>query len=90
MEVVLWIIGVHLLELLAFGAYLLIKKSLMLERTLVEQKEYINAISYIASQLTVSLSKIDERTYIEADPELEEVFDQIKEFKSVLEEISNK
>jgi hypothetical protein len=90
MEVVLWVVGVHLFELLAFGAYLLVKKSLMLERTLVEQKEYINAISYIASQLTVSLSKIDERTYIEADPELEEVFDQIKEFKSVLEEISNK
>ncbi len=62
----------------------------MLERTLVEQREYINAISYVASQLTVSLSKIDERTYIEADPELEEVFEQIKEFKAVLEEISNK
>ncbi len=90
MEVVLWVIGVHLFELLAFGTYLLIKKSLMLERTLVEQREYINAISYIASQLTVSLSKIDERTYIEADPELEEVFEQIKEFKAVLEEISNK
>jgi predicted double-glycine peptidase len=90
MEIILWIVGIHLLELLSFGAYLLIKKSLMLERTLVEQREYINAISYVASQLTVSLSKIDERTYIEADPELEEVFEQIKEFKAVLEEISNK
>jgi hypothetical protein len=62
----------------------------MLEKTLIEQKEYIDALSFVASQLGTSLSKLDERMYVEGDPELEEVFEQIKEFKTVLEEISNK
>ena len=90
MEIVLWVIGVHLLELLGFGAFLLVKKNVLLEKTLVEQKEYIDAMSFIASQLSTSLAKLDERMYVEGDAELEEVFEQIKEFKSIIDEVSNK
>lgn len=90
MEIILWIIGIHVLELLGFGAFLLVKKNILLEKTLVEQKEYIDAMSFIASQLSTSLSKLDERMYVEGDAELEEVFTQIKEFKSIIDEVSNK
>jgi hypothetical protein len=90
MEIVLWVIGVHLLELLGFGAFLLVKKNVLLEKALVEQKEYIDAMSFIASQLSTSLAKLDERMYVEGDAELEEVFEQIKEFKSIIDEVSNK
>lgn len=90
MEIILWVIGIHALELLGFGAFLLVKKNILLEKTLVEQKEYIDAMSFIASQLSTSLSKLDERMYVEGDTELEEVFTQIKEFKSIIDEVSNK
>jgi hypothetical protein len=90
MEIILWVIGIHVLELLGFGAFLLVKKNILLEKTLVEQKEYIDAMSFIASQLSTSLSKLDERMYVEGDAELEEVFTQIKEFKSIIDEVSNK
>jgi hypothetical protein len=90
MEIILWVIGIHALELLGFGAFLLVKKNILLEKTLVEQKEYIDAMSFIASQLSTSLSKLDERMYVEGDAELEEVFTQIKEFKSIIDEVSNK
>jgi hypothetical protein len=90
MEIILWVVGIHLLELLGFGIFLLIKKVILLEKTLVEQKEYIDAMNLIASQLSTSLSKLDERMYIEGDAELEEVFIQIKEFKSIIDEVSNK
>ena len=90
MEIILWVIGVHVLELLGFGAFLLVKKNVLLEKTLVEQKEYIDAMSFIASQLSTSLAKLDERMYVEGDAELEEVFEQIKEFKSIIDEVSNK
>ena len=90
MEIILWVVGIHLLELLGFGAFLLVKKNILLEKTLVEQKEYIDAMSFIASQLSTSLSKLDERMYVEGDAELEEVFTQIKEFKSIIDEVSNK
>jgi hypothetical protein len=90
MEIILWVVGVHVLELLGFGAFLLVKKNVLLEKTLVEQKEYIDAMSFIASQLSTSLAKLDERMYVEGDAELEEVFEQIKEFKSIIDEVSNK
>ena len=90
MEIILWVIGIHVLELLGFGAFLLVKKNILLEKTLVEQKEYIDAMSFIASQLSTSLSKLGERMHVEGDAELEEVFTQIKEFKSIIDEVSNK
>jgi hypothetical protein len=90
MEIILWVVGIHLLELLGFGVFLLIKKNILLEKTLVEQKEYMDAMSFIASQLSTSLAKLDERMYVEGDAELEEVFEQIKEFKSIIDEVSNK
>jgi hypothetical protein len=90
MEIILWVVGIHLLELLGFGIFLLVKKNVLLEKTLVEQKEYMDAMSFIASQLSTSLAKLDERMYVEGDAELEEVFEQIKEFKSIIDEVSNK
>jgi hypothetical protein len=90
MEIILWVIGIHLFELLGFGVFLLVKKNILLEKTLVEQKEYMDAMSFIASQLSTSLAKLDERMYVEGDAELEEVFEQIKEFKSIIDEVSNK
>jgi hypothetical protein len=90
MEIILWVIGIHLLELLGFGIFLLVKKNILLEKTLVEQKEYMDAMSFIASQLSTSLSKLDERVYVDGDAELEDVFEQIKEFKSIIDEVSNK
>jgi hypothetical protein len=76
--------------LIGFGIFLLVKKNILLEKTLVEQKEYMDAMSFIASQLSTSLAKLDERMYVEGDAELEEVFEQIKEFKSIIDEVSNK
>ena len=90
MEILLWVVGIHLVELIGFGAYLLIKKNSQLEKIIVQQNQYIEAISFITSQLNGSLNKIDEAAYIEADSELEQVFEQVKELNSLLEEISNK
>lgn len=90
MEILLWVVGIHLVELIGFGVYLLINKNKRLERIILSQNQYVESISYITSQLNASLNKIDEATYVEADPQLEEVFEQLKELNSVLEEISGK
>jgi len=90
MEILLWVVGIHLVELIGFGAYLLIKKNSQLEKIIVQQNQYIEAISFITSQLNGSLNKIDEAAYIEADSELEQVFEQVKELNSLLEEVSTK
>jgi DUF1680 family protein len=90
MEVIFWVLGIHLAELLAFSVYLLVNKNIKLEKAISIQNQHIETMSFIASQLSSSLSKIDAHMYVEGDPELQEVFDQIKEFKSILDDISNK
>lgn len=90
MEILLWVVGIHLVELIGFGAYLLVKKNSQLEKVILQQNQYIEAVSFITSQLNGSLNKIDEAAYIEADSELEQVFEQVKELNSLLEEISTK
>lgn len=90
MEIFLWVLGIHLAELLGVGIYFLVRKNITLERVAVQQQQYIENIDFITSQLISSLSKIDERMYVEGDTELEEVFKDISELKGLLENVSKK
>jgi hypothetical protein len=90
MEIFLWVLGVHLAELLGVGVYFLIRKNTTLEKVVIQQQQYIENIDFISSQLISSLSKIDERMYVEGDAELEEVFKDISDLKELLENVSKK
>jgi hypothetical protein len=90
MEIFLWVLGIHLIEILGVGIFFLVKKNLTLEKVATQQQQYIESVDFITSQLISSLSKIDERMYVEGDAELEEVFKDISELKGLLENISKK
>jgi hypothetical protein len=89
METALWIAGIHLAELLAIGIFLIIRKNRQLEQILVQQQEQINALDFLFSKLTTSLSAIDEKVWVEGDEELGEVFNDIKEIKDALNSLYN-
>jgi hypothetical protein len=90
MEIALWIIGIHLVELAIFLGYLLIQKNKKLENVIYEQNQYIEGSSFILSQLDNTLSRINEKMYVDGDPELEELFEKIKEYKNIINEFSKK
>jgi len=90
MEIFLWVLGIHLIELLGIGIYFLIRKNLTLERVVTQQQQYIENIDFVTSQLISNLSKINERVYVDGDTELEEVFTSVSELKELLENISGK
>lgn len=90
MEIFLWVLGIHLIELLGIGIYFLIRKNLTLERVVTQQQQYIENIDFVTSQLISNLSKINERMYVDGDTELEEVFTSVSELKELLENISGK
>ena len=90
MEIALWIIGIHLVELAIFLGYLLIQKNKKLENVIYEQNQYIEGSSFILSQLDDTLSRINEKMYVDGDPELEELFEKIKEYKNIINEFSKK
>lgn len=90
MEIALWVIGIHLVELAIFLGYLLIQKNKKLENVIYEQNQYIESSSFILSQLDDTLSRINEKMYVDGDPELEELFERIKEYKNMINDFSKK
>jgi hypothetical protein len=89
METALWIAGIHLVELLAIGIFLIVRKNRQLEQILIQQQEQITALDFLFSKLTTSLSAIDEKVWVEGDEELGEVFNDIKEIKDALNSLYN-
>jgi hypothetical protein len=89
METALWIAGIHLIELLAIGIFLIVRKNRKLEQVLIQQQEQINTLDFLFSKLTTSLSAIDEKVWVEGDEELGEVFNDIKEIKDTLNSLYN-
>ena len=90
MEMFLWILGVHLVELVGIGIFFLIKKNSNLEKVVNQQQQYIENLDFVTSQLISNLSKIDERIHVEGDAELEEIFRNTVELRELLKTISDK
>jgi hypothetical protein len=90
MEMFLWILGVHLIELIGIGIFFLIKKNSNLEKVVNQQQQHIENLDFITSQLISNLSKIDERAHVEGDAELEEIFRNTVELRELLKTISDK
>ncbi len=90
MEMFLWILGVHLIELIGIGIFFLIKKNSNLEKVVNQQQQHIENLDFITSQLISNLSKIDERAHVEGDAELEEIFRNTIELRELLKTISDK
>ena len=86
----LWILGVHLIELIGIGIFFLIKKNSNLEKVVNQQQQHIENLDFITSQLISNLSKIDERAHVEGDAELEEIFRNTVELRELLKTISDK
>ena len=47
METLLWVVGIHLLELVGLGCFILIRKSNKLENVVMQQQQYIDVIFLI-------------------------------------------
>ena len=84
MVTALWVIGIHLLELLLIGGYLLIRKNQALENTIIEQQRYIDAISIVIEDSNNTIQQLDARGAFESDDEVGTFFKSIKEIQSVL------
>jgi hypothetical protein len=89
MIIVLWIVIVHVIELVAVGGYLLINKNSKLEKALIEQQEYIDAISVVISDSNETIQQLDMRGAFEADDEVGTFFKSLKEIQTILNQFKN-
>jgi LPS O-antigen subunit length determinant protein (WzzB/FepE family) len=88
MVTALWIIGIHLFEILLIGGYLLIRKNKTLEKVIADQQQYIDAISIIIEDSSNTIQQLDNRGAFEADDEVGTFFRNLKEIQTILNQFN--
>jgi hypothetical protein len=84
MGIALWVLLIHLGELMAIGVFLLIRRNRKLEQALIQQQQYIDTLNILFNNLTESLDKVDEKVWVNEDEELAEVFKNISEINKTI------
>ena len=88
MNIVTWVILVHLIELILIGGYLLVKKNNTLEKVVADQQQYIDAISIIINDSSETIKQLDNRGAFESDDEVGTFFRNLKEIQTVLDQFN--
>jgi len=81
---------IHIAEIVAILAYLLIKKVRNLEKVVVEQQQYMDTISIVIGQADDRIKELDASGMFESDDEIGFFFENIKEIQSVLNDFTNR
>lgn len=90
MQVVLWVILVHIIELAIIGGYLIIRKNSKLEKVLIDQQQYIDAISIVIEDSANTIQELDNRGAFEADDEVGTFFRNLKEIQNILNQFNTR
>jgi Na+-transporting NADH:ubiquinone oxidoreductase subunit NqrC len=90
MQIVLWVILVHVIEVIGIAGYLIIRKNSKLEKALVDQQQYIDAISIIIEDSANTIQELDNRGAFEADDEVGTFFRNLKEIQTVLNQFNTR
>jgi hypothetical protein len=84
MQIVLWVVLVHIIELAIIAGFLLVRKNSQLEKVIESQQQYIDAISIVIQDSENTIKELDNRGAFEADDEVGTFFKGIKEIQDVL------
>lgn len=85
-----WLIGIHLIEIIAIGIFLLIRRNGVLEKAVTEQQQYIDAISIIIQSSQQKLEELDTMGAFKSDDEVGTFFTNLREIQEVLNQFNNR
>jgi hypothetical protein len=85
----LTVLIIHIVELAIIGGILLIRRNAALEKAVVEQRQYIDAISIIVANSDVKLRELDIQGAFEADDEVGTFFNNLKEIQTIISDFNN-
>jgi hypothetical protein len=86
----IWLIGIHVVELIAVGIFLLIRRNNALEKAVIQQQQYLDAISIIIQNSQEKLEELDVMGAFKSDDEVGTFFKNLKEIQDVLNEFNNR
>jgi len=90
MSIVFWVIGIHLIELILIGGYLLVRKNNALEKVVADQQQYIDAIGIIINDSSETIKQLDNKGAFESDDEVGTFFRNIKEIQTILNQFNTR
>ena len=88
MTIFLWVLGIHLFEVVLVGIYLLFRRNSALEKMATQQQEYINAISILIQNSDETLREMEIAGAMEADDEVGVFFRNLKEIQNQLNQFN--
>jgi hypothetical protein len=80
---------VHVIELAIVGGILLIRRNAALEKAVLEQRQYVDAISIIVANSDAKLRELDIQGAFEADDEVGAFFNNLKEIQTIISDFNN-
>lgn len=90
MMIALWVLVIHVIELIAIGAFLLIRRNNALEKAFIQQQEYMDAISIIIADSDAKLKELDTLGAFEADDEVGTFFTNLREIQNLISQFNNR
>ena len=80
---------VHVVELALVGVILLIRRNAALEKAVIEQRQYVDAISIIVANSDSKLRELDIQGAFEADDEVGTFFNNLKEIQTIISDFNS-
>ena len=90
MQTVLWVILVHVIEVIGIAGFLIIRKNSKLEKVIESQQQYIDAISIVIDDSANTIQELDSRGAFEADDEVGTFFKNLKEIQNILNQFNTR
>jgi len=84
----LWVLVIHVIELVAIGVFFLIRRNNVLEKAVTEQQQYIDAIGIIAADGEARLKELDLQGAFQADDEVGTFFTNLKEIQTLVSQFN--
>ena len=84
-----WILVIHLVELVGIGIFLLVRRNNALEKAVLQQREYIDAIGIIIKNSEDRLKELDQLGAFEADDEVGAFFKNLREIQNIVSDFNN-
>jgi len=85
-----WVIIIHLIEIVAIGIFLLLRRNNALEKAVIEQQQYIDAISIVIADGDRRLRELDTMGAFEADDEVGTFFQNLREIQTTISQFNNR
>ena len=86
----LWVLIIHVIEIVAIGIFFLIRRNNILEKAVNDQQQYIDAISILIANSDARLRELDTMGAFEADDEVGTFFQNLREMQTTISQFNNR